>query len=286
MPGGCSLNTACILRGLGLSVTLGGNAVGDDARGTSILEYLQEIGMDSRIIQRPGLKTPFCQCLVEKAEGKRDFILEHSDIQKFEDDLLGTLAREIREGKFQQIFIQPYVRDACRALLQAAGNFESAWILTQDLPPESEFVPQVDAIQVSLSDEQDFETSAVEKIAQPYFRGRLKTVFVTAGPQGIGVVEKGNPPTLIPGLKAQKILDTTGCGDAFRAGLMWGRAQGLDLLPSVNLGQKLGAYKAGVYGSHFLADSVHFLDEWRQYMDPSRGLHAGWRRLPHGHIQG
>jgi sugar/nucleoside kinase (ribokinase family) len=252
MPGGSALNTACVLHALGAKVTLAGNAVGEDVRGRLILEYLDRHGLDSRVLARPGRKTPFCQCLVGQKTGHRDFILEHSDIQKFDGPELGTLPRECLEGRYAHLFVQPYLREASLALLQAIRAASGLWILIQDQDPESEFVPPADAIQISLPEGAEFTPDHLAELAAPYFRGRLCLVLVTNGPHGVGVCEKGRAPHLEAGVRAPAVVDTTGCGDAFRAGLMWALQQGRGLREAVAYGQRVGASKAGVRGSHFL----------------------------------
>src|SRR3712207_4549791 len=75
-PGGCALNTACVLAGMGLPVTLGGNALGQDKRGEPIRQYLARLGVEALLVLRAGIATPFCQCLVEQGSGSRRFIVE------------------------------------------------------------------------------------------------------------------------------------------------------------------------------------------------------------------
>ena len=47
----------------------------------------------------------------------------------------------------------------------------------------------------------------------------------------------------IPVVQAAQVLDPTGCGDAFRAGLLYGIAQGLDWETSGQLASVMGAIK-------------------------------------------
>jgi adenosine kinase len=44
------------------------------------------------------------------------------------------------------------------------------------------------------------------------------------------------------------VVDPTGCGDAYRAGLLYGRAQGLDLDAACRIGSLMGALKVSVEG--------------------------------------
>jgi adenosine kinase len=70
----------------------------------------------------------------------------------------------------------------------------------------------------------------------------LEAVIVTRGAQGSEILtSKGSYS--IPAAPAAKLVDPTGCGDAYRGGLLYGLAQGLDWETSGRLGSLLGAIK-------------------------------------------
>jgi adenosine kinase len=73
-------------------------------------------------------------------------------------------------------------------------------------------------------------------------RSHLAGVVVTLGPDGCEVWEQG-VRTHVPGVKAAEVLDPTGCGDAFRAALLYGLERGWPLVRCVELGNRLGALK-------------------------------------------
>ena len=73
-------------------------------------------------------------------------------------------------------------------------------------------------------------------------RSHLKGVVVTLGAQGCDVWVQGEC-TRVPGVVAEAVLDPTGCGDAFRGGLLFGLEQGWSLVDCVRLGNRLGALK-------------------------------------------
>ncbi|MFM2434914.1 MAG: hypothetical protein RL063_894, partial [Pseudomonadota bacterium] len=52
----------------------------------------------------------------------------------------------------------------------------------------------------------------------------------------------------IPCVKADQIVDPTGCGDAYRAGLVYGIAQGWDWLTCGRLASTMGAIKIASRG--------------------------------------
>jgi adenosine kinase len=73
-------------------------------------------------------------------------------------------------------------------------------------------------------------------------RSHLAGVVVTLGSEGCEVWEQG-VRTHVPGVKATEVLDPTGCGDAFRAALLYGLERDWPLVRCVELGNRLGALK-------------------------------------------
>lgn len=73
-------------------------------------------------------------------------------------------------------------------------------------------------------------------------RSHLRGIVVTLGAQGCEVWEQGHRTT-VPGVPAQAVVDPTGCGDAFRAGLLYGLERGWDLPRCAELGNRIGAIK-------------------------------------------
>jgi len=78
-------------------------------------------------------------------------------------------------------------------------------------------------------------------------RSHLKGVIVTLGAQGCDLWRDGTRQH-IPGVVAREVLDPTGCGDAFRAALLFGIENNWDLARSIELGNRVGAIKIASRG--------------------------------------
>ena len=85
-------------------------------------------------------------------------------------------------------------------------------------------------------------------------RSNLQGVIVTLAAEGCEVWVKGER-THVPGVRATGVIDPTGCGDAFRAGLLYGLERGWALERSVKLANRIGAIKIASRGpqNHSLA---------------------------------
>ncbi|MEZ5727899.1 MAG: carbohydrate kinase family protein [Burkholderiaceae bacterium] len=71
---------------------------------------------------------------------------------------------------------------------------------------------------------------------------RVAAMIVTRGGDG-SVLYEGEARTEIPPVSIADAVDPTGCGDAFRGGLLYGLAEGWSWLRSARLGSVLGAIK-------------------------------------------
>jgi adenosine kinase len=76
---------------------------------------------------------------------------------------------------------------------------------------------------------------------------RVDKLVVTKGGEGSTIVTR-RERIEIPPVKASEVVDPTGCGDAYRAGLLYGMARGLPLETSGRIGSLLGALVVAVPG--------------------------------------
>lgn len=78
-------------------------------------------------------------------------------------------------------------------------------------------------------------------------KSHLKGVIVTLAAEGCELWQQGRR-TVVPGVKATEVLDPTGCGDAFRAAVLYGLERDWALERCVELGNKIGALKIASRG--------------------------------------
>ena len=76
---------------------------------------------------------------------------------------------------------------------------------------------------------------------------RVKGLVVTLGAQGCEVWEEEHKRLVDP-VKAQAVVDPTGCGDAWRGAMLFGLEQGWDLVKCAELGNRIGALKIASRG--------------------------------------
>ena len=86
----------------------------------------------------------------------------------------------------------------------------------------------------------------------------VKAFVVTLGARG-SIIYANGQRFEIPSVRAEQVVDPTGCGDAFRAGLLYGIGAGLDWPLTGRLASLLGAIKIARRGGqnhHFTRDEI------------------------------
>jgi adenosine kinase len=97
---------------------------------------------------------------------------------------------------------------------------------------------------------------------------RCDAVVITRGAKG-SAIHTGGEKIEIPPVVAPKVVDPTGCGDSYRAGLIAGRARGLSFEIAGRMASLLGSYQVEVEGTQNL---VFELDEFRARYEREFGL--------------
>jgi adenosine kinase len=90
-----------------------------------------------------------------------------------------------------------------------------------------------------LSDRTGWDFSEISK--------QVEGLVVTLGAEGCEVWINGEK-TWVPPVKAAKVVDPTGCGDAWRGALLFGLEQGWSLAKCADLGNKVGSIKIASRG--------------------------------------
>lgn len=78
--------------------------------------------------------------------------------------------------------------------------------------------------------------------------GMVRAYIVTLGSRGCCIYQHNTPPQTLAAPAATAQLDPTGCGDAFRGGLLLGLASGWSAAESCTLGNRMGACKVAHHG--------------------------------------
>ncbi len=113
----------------------------------------------------------------------------------------------------------------------------------------------------------DYESSLLQErtgLSTRDIAQRVDAYIITRGPKGSEVHTKAGE-TLIPAASAMRVVDPTGCGDAYRAGLIFGLMNGMDMSTAGRIASLMGALKIehlGPQNQRF--DYDEFAEQFRQ----------------------
>ncbi|HWK85511.1 MAG TPA: carbohydrate kinase family protein [Caldimonas sp.] len=242
--GGCAGNIAYNL------AALGGDAIVLAAVGSDGGEYLERL--------RSWRLTTEHVRSVEDALTAQAFIvtdLDNNQITAFHPGAMQS-AHETAVPKRDDIALAIVAPDGREAMLRHAEQLAAAKIPFvfdpgQGLPMFDgaelrHFVAQSSWVAVN-----DYEAQMLgERTGQSLeamSRSHLRGVVVTLGAAGCDVWQEGRC-TRLAGVEATRVVDPTGCGDAFRSALLYGLERGWSLERSARLGNRLGALKIASRG--------------------------------------
>ena len=236
--GGCAGNIAYALKALG-GDPLPMATVGND--GAGYVQRLRELGINTRHVKEIG-ETYTAQALIMTDRDNNQITAFHPGAM-----MQAHVTRIERQPDVKLGIISPDGRDA---MLQHAEQFKAADIPFvfdpgQGLPmfdgqDLARFVEQASWVTVN-----DYEGKMLcertgwspEQISR-----KVRGLVITLGHEGSEVWVDGNK-TLVPPVKAAAVVDPTGCGDAYRGGLLYGLERGWSLAKSAELGNRMGSHK-------------------------------------------
>ncbi len=170
-------------------------------------------------------------------------------VQEAKNVTLGIVAPDGRDGMLQHAreFHEagiPFIFDPGQGLPMFDGN---------DL---KNFISLADYVTVNDYEAELLQQRTGQSLAQ--IAQQVKALIVTLGGKGSEIYAGGKKYD-IPCAKPDAVLDPTGCGDAFRAGLLYGITNGMDWAVTGRLASLLGALKIAQRGPQnhtFTRDSI------------------------------
>lgn len=236
--GGCAANIAFNLRALGGDpVVL--TTVGQDA--DAYVAHLESLGIDmSHVRKLPDSYT--AQAFITTDLSDNQIIAFHPGAMNF--------AHRVDAGKALPAAFGIVAPNGKDAMLQHAAAFKRHRVPFifdpgQGLPMFSgaelrDLIDAADAVAVN-----DYESKQLaEKTgwSEDELANKVEVMLVTRGGEGSTLYQRGQTQTIAP-VAISKAVDPTGCGDAYRGGLLYGLASGRSWLESAQLGSVMGAIK-------------------------------------------
>ncbi|TWG78753.1 adenosine kinase [Cupriavidus gilardii J11] len=245
--GGCAGNIAYSLKLLGGDPIVMAT-VGEDAG--PYLDYLRGLDIDTTHIRTlPGTFTAQAMITTDLENNQitafHPGAMAQSQLSRVQDALqgerrprLGIVAPDSREGmlahaeQFAQADI-PFIFDLGQAMPLFDGEALRHFIELASYVTVNDYEAQVMLSRTGWS-EAELAT-------------RVRAFIVTHGERGATVFADGRQYN-IPAVQAERVVDPTGCGDAFRGGLLFGIENGFDWETTGRLASLMGALKIAHQG--------------------------------------
>jgi len=196
---------------------------------------------------------------VRTAQGFVTTDLDHSQIWAFYEGAMGRAHEARVEDVGEKPSFAIVTANGKQAMIEHARKLKARGIPTYVDP--SHGLPIIDRAELlelidsaALYIVNDYEWSlTLEKTgcSDAEIFERCEAVVITSGKEG-SVIHAAGERVVIPPVRPAKVVDPTGCGDAYRAGLMAGRARGLSFEVAGRMGSLLGSYQVEVEGTQNL----------------------------------
>ena len=242
--GGCSANIAYNLKLLGGEPLIMGT-MGMD--GGDYLKRMEEQGLQTRGI-RTIADAYTAQCFVTADEDNNQINAFHPGAMQFShENNVGD------QGPLAVAIISPDGRDGMIKHARDCAEQKIPFIFDpgQQLPMFSgdELIAFIGQASYLACNDYEFEMVMDRTgLSQADIAARLDALIVTRGAEGSDIYAGGEHHR-IPAVQAANVVDPTGCGDAYRAGLLFGITNGLDWATSGRIASLLGAIKIASQGA-------------------------------------
>jgi adenosine kinase len=242
--GGCAGNIAYTLRALGGEAVVMA-ALGSD--GGDYLDRLRGLGADTSLVRVDASQYTAQAIIITD--------VENNQITAFHPGAMQN-AHEIRVPSRADLAIGIIAPDGRDAMWQHAQQMAAAGIPFIFDPGQQ--LPMFDGSELRRFVEMarwvavnDYEARMLCERSgltlEAMSTSALEGIVVTLGAGGCEIWRRGSR-TSMPGVPADAVVDPTGCGDAFRAALLFGLEKGWSLERCAVLGNRIGAVKIASRG--------------------------------------
>lgn len=253
--GGCALNVASAAARLGLRASVFGK-VGDDALGAHLVDLLDERGVDTHGVVRDAHVTTSASVVLVSSDGERTFLhapganarLAADEVDL--DALYGARCLHVGgAGLLESLDGAPLARILEGARQRGlATSLDTAWDASGRWGRVVPCLAHADVACPSLAEARAISGEHDVAAVAAWFRAHgPEWVALTMGPDGCfasgpGFEGRVDAPQV-------EVVDSTGAGDAFAAGLLYGRLAGRPFERAVRFASAAGALATTTLGA-------------------------------------
>ena len=250
MPGGTGGNVAEGVARLGHKVCFMGK-LGDDEGGKILFKAFEDSNVDTRgVIVIPGQRSASCFIPIDEQGERQIFCIGGVALYENEEELKSELLRDVKvlfiADALQNIALKAMdmIAPSAKVIFNPGGLMAS---YGEDfLKP---IFNRTNALLVSQEEAKTITHEAIPRDAATALKGMgARVVMHTLGADGVLVVENGKF-TILPSFPVGHVVDTTGAGDAFAAGVVAGVVEGMNWWEAARMGCATASFKIGNMGA-------------------------------------
>lgn len=248
--GGEAANTALALKSWGLEIALAGNQLGEGPSGLDLERLLAEKGLPTQYLEEGETITPICHVYVTPDGERTMFGLgfgeegQHQDWDRLPfqknawftaDPNLGALAREAAARAAEhgmRLYLMDYVQE------------------TDTFPSGTFWQCSTDWIGVRGNTQKNVA------LVQSFVERHGCFAVLSDGPNGLVAGSPNHEVRAYPPYPCPKLVDSTGAGDMFRAGMIYGFENGWEIPQCLQFASAAGCLKCQYLGATTHVPSV------------------------------
>lgn len=256
--GGEAANTARHLASWGVPVGLAGNNLGAGEEGRRLLELLRLAGLPTEHLRADAGETPVCDVYVTP-DGDRTMFGKGFSAMDW-----AAQAESFPVVPGAWFTAEPNMADASRLAARRAAEAGMRTYLMDFVREDEPLQPggfwQTSTDWAGARDDADGNRRVAEGIARRY---RCHAIL-TDGPNGLCWSPPEGPARLLPTYRCPEVVDSTGAGDAFRAGVLFALHQGWPVGRALAMGAAAGCLACTRWGA---SQSIPTLEELRNLQE-------------------
>ena len=251
--GGCAMNAGADMKKLGANIALMG-MVGDDGFGTFLLEEIKKLGLSTDGIKISKEHPTSASVVTIDESGERSFLhcvgangaFTESDVNYdvIRDSkvvfVAGTMLMPNFDGEPCAKFLKKCKEMGKITVLDSAWDNSGRWmdVIRPCMPYIDYFIPSIDEAKMFADGREE-----LKDIADYFFDLGAKHVAIKVGKDGCYVREtKESEGVIMPTYLGYKPVDTTGAGDSFCSGFLYGLTHGMSMTESAQFANAVATH--------------------------------------------
>lgn len=272
--GGCAMNACVDMKKLGANVALVG-MVGNDGFGSFMVDELKRLGMPTEGIKRSDDYATSGSVVLVDGGGERTFLHSLGANGKFTDSdvnydvianskvvfVAGTMLMPDFDGEPCARVLKKCKEMGKITVLDSAWDDTGRWmeVLRPCMPYIDYFIPSIDEARMFAEGRED-----VKDIADYFFDLGVKHVAIKVGKDGCYVREtKESEGIMLPTYLGFKPVDTTGAGDSFCSGFLYGLTHDMTMAESAQFANAVATHCVMEVGA---STGIKSYEEIKQFM--------------------